>query len=291
MPENFNALGGHDAYELLGVEPDASRQDIRLAYRALARSHHPDLFTAQAEKAQAEEHIRLLNAARDILDDHRSAYDAFRCADDVEEPADYEIIDDPWDTAQAGAAPPKPAPAPAPGYVPPRPAPAWSPPPHVPPARPPGAPMRLRDHGFRHPVGCLVIAVAIFVVPFAIDVIKNLSASGPEPSASVPDSLAGTWKGTVARKSGDKSRWGVEITLHAGKRNGDVTYLDGQCTGTAVPVSYKAGKLTVSTEFSKEHDNCDVGDFELTLKHAPRAAIAYHDQNGKLTFSGVLTAK
>jgi curved DNA-binding protein CbpA len=297
VPTNFSELEGHDAYELLGVGTDASQQDIRLAYRALARSHHPDLFSGQAEKDEAEERIRLLNAARDVLKNHRSAYDAFRCADDVEEPANYEIIDDPWDTAEAGAPPPKPAPTVDSGA--PRPAPTWSPTDnrptpspryeYSPRARPHGSPMRLRDHQWRRPIGCVMVIGAIIVVSALIDL---FSTSGPKPSASVPNSLAGTWKGTVSEKSGrgNKSTWSVQITLHAGKHNGDVDYFDGKCTGTAVPVSYKAGKLTVSTEFSKALKSCDVGDFELALKHHPRLAITYRDHNGKVASSGILTA-
>lgn len=299
MTANFSELEGNDAYDLLGVDADASEQDIRRAYRALARSHHPDLHLGRAEKNEAHERIRLLNAARDALTDHRSEYDAFRRADDIEEPADEEIIDDPWATAQVGTPPPKSAPTP--GFTP-QPTSTWfpidygpTPPPqygHPPtPARPHGAPMRLRDHQLRRPVGCALFLGAIVLVPLAAQVIADLlSKTGTKPPAPVPGSLAGTWNGTVKDKSGrgDTSTWTVELTLRSGRHNGDVDYRDGRCSGTAVPVSYKGGSLTVSTDFSGDQEGCDVGDFQIVPKRHRYLAITYRDRHGKVVASGDL---
>lgn len=97
----FGELSGHDAYEVLGVEPDASREEVRRAYRALAKAGHPDLFSDPVEKAEAEQRIRILNAAYEILENRRASYDALRAE---QEPA--EIIEDPWDAAQPGTADP-----------------------------------------------------------------------------------------------------------------------------------------------------------------------------------------
>ncbi|HJR97968.1 MAG TPA: J domain-containing protein, partial [Actinomycetota bacterium] len=64
---------GEDLYGLLGVPPDASDDDIRHAYRALAREHHPD---ANPRHAPADG-FRRVAAAYEILGDERdrAAYD------------------------------------------------------------------------------------------------------------------------------------------------------------------------------------------------------------------------
>jgi hypothetical protein len=115
----FGELAGRDAYEVLGVDPDASPEEIRRAYRSRVKACHPDLFTDPSEKAAADQGIRLLNAAYEVLENRRAAYDAFR-ADDAE------IIDDPWDTAEAGAAGPGPQ-APPPVHRPMPPPPLYRP--------------------------------------------------------------------------------------------------------------------------------------------------------------------
>jgi molecular chaperone DnaJ len=63
-----------DFYETLGVERDASAEDIRKAYRRLARKHHPDLNPG--DKA-AEERFKKVQEAYDVLSDSkkRAMYD------------------------------------------------------------------------------------------------------------------------------------------------------------------------------------------------------------------------
>ncbi len=56
----------NDPYQTLGVAKDASAEDIRRAYRRLAKKHHPDLNPGN--KA-AEDMFKTVSAANDILSD------------------------------------------------------------------------------------------------------------------------------------------------------------------------------------------------------------------------------
>jgi curved DNA-binding protein len=62
-----------DYYAALGVARDAGEDDIRKAYRKLARKYHPDV----SQEADAEQKMRDVNEARDVLGDprKRAAYD------------------------------------------------------------------------------------------------------------------------------------------------------------------------------------------------------------------------
>lgn len=62
-----------DAYEVLGVSKDASAEDIKKAYRGLAREHHPDRTGGDDTK------FKEINAAHAVLgaDDKRKLYDEF----------------------------------------------------------------------------------------------------------------------------------------------------------------------------------------------------------------------
>jgi DnaJ-class molecular chaperone len=61
-------------YELLGVKPDASPDEIRKAYRKLAKQLHPDLNPG---KPEAEARFKSVSAAYDLLSDadKRARYD------------------------------------------------------------------------------------------------------------------------------------------------------------------------------------------------------------------------
>jgi curved DNA-binding protein len=62
-----------DYYEILGVERKATEDDVRHAYRKLARQYHPDV----SKEADAESRMRDINEAYDVLRDpaKRTAYD------------------------------------------------------------------------------------------------------------------------------------------------------------------------------------------------------------------------
>ncbi|AHY46804.1 chaperone protein DnaJ [Rubrobacter radiotolerans] len=65
-----------DYYEVLGVSRGASAQEIKKAYRKLARSHHPD---ANPNDPNAEERFKELTEAYEVLsnDESRRAYDTY----------------------------------------------------------------------------------------------------------------------------------------------------------------------------------------------------------------------
>ncbi len=68
------AAGTKDLYEMLGVKKDASQDEIKKAYRKLARKYHPDLNPGNKE---AERKFKEINEAYDILGDpkRRAEYD------------------------------------------------------------------------------------------------------------------------------------------------------------------------------------------------------------------------
>lgn len=67
-------------YDELGVAPTASASEIRTAYVALARRHHPDRMGTSTEAVRGEAAARMarVNAAWTVLSDpaKRAAYDA-----------------------------------------------------------------------------------------------------------------------------------------------------------------------------------------------------------------------
>ena len=72
-------MAKRDYYETLGIERTASDDEIKKAFRKLARQHHPDLHTSPEQKKSAEEKFKELNEAYEVISDQekRRRYDAF----------------------------------------------------------------------------------------------------------------------------------------------------------------------------------------------------------------------
>lgn len=56
-----------DPYKVLGVSPSATQEEIRAAYMALVKKYHPDRYQDSDLKKQAEDKMKQINAAYDLL--------------------------------------------------------------------------------------------------------------------------------------------------------------------------------------------------------------------------------
>lgn len=80
-----------DYYKILGVDNTASADDIKKAYRKLARKYHPDI----SKETDAEKKMRDINEAREVLGDieKRAAYDQlgkrYQSGQDFQPPPDW----------------------------------------------------------------------------------------------------------------------------------------------------------------------------------------------------------
>src|SRR6204780_4614463 len=78
-----------DYYEILGVKKSASAEEIRKAFRKLARKYHPDVNPGDKS---AEEKFKTLSEAKDVLSDRkkRKIYDQVGFYSDNIDPATAE---------------------------------------------------------------------------------------------------------------------------------------------------------------------------------------------------------
>ncbi|MCI7214407.1 MAG: DnaJ domain-containing protein, partial [Dysosmobacter sp.] len=65
-----------DYYEVLGVDKSASEDEIKRAYKKMARKYHPDL---NPDNKEAEEKFKEVNEAYEVLSDSdkKARYDQF----------------------------------------------------------------------------------------------------------------------------------------------------------------------------------------------------------------------
>jgi molecular chaperone DnaJ len=82
------ATRAKDLYSVLGVSKSASQDEIKKAYRKLARENHPD---RNPNDAAAEERFKEIQAAYDVLSDSqkRKQYDAFGSPDGRPGPGNF----------------------------------------------------------------------------------------------------------------------------------------------------------------------------------------------------------
>ncbi len=78
-----------DPYEVLGVSRNASKEEIRKAYRELVKKYHPDKFRSNPDMLRlAEEKMREINEAYNYLLEHvgeENSYSAYNSSDFSEE--------------------------------------------------------------------------------------------------------------------------------------------------------------------------------------------------------------
>lgn len=68
----------NDPYKVLGISPDATDDEIKKAYRALARKYHPDKYRDSDLAELAEEKMKEINAAYEEVKKMRERGEAYR---------------------------------------------------------------------------------------------------------------------------------------------------------------------------------------------------------------------
>ncbi len=78
-------MASKDYYQILGINKDASADDIKSAYRKMAKKYHPDVYATaeESKKKEAEEKFKEVQHAYDVLSDpqKKAAYDQYGSED------------------------------------------------------------------------------------------------------------------------------------------------------------------------------------------------------------------
>ncbi|MBW8049366.1 MAG: DnaJ domain-containing protein [Cytophagales bacterium] len=82
-------------YEILGVDHDAGKQEIKKAYYKLAKQWHPDVVP-HPKKKEAEEKFKKISEAYHVLTNARSQYDSGYVSDDI-----FKDLDKQWEEMYA----------------------------------------------------------------------------------------------------------------------------------------------------------------------------------------------
>ncbi len=67
----------NDPYEVLGVSPNASDEEIKRAYRELARKYHPDNYQDNPLADLAQEKMKQINEAYDLLTKNKTGSESY----------------------------------------------------------------------------------------------------------------------------------------------------------------------------------------------------------------------
>lgn len=92
-----------DYYRILGVSPQSSVDVIKMAYKTLAKKYHPDIYPG--DKAFAEEKMKQLNEAYQVLSDPEARVEYDRKREDVESVSHNEPESEPQPRSENSAEP------------------------------------------------------------------------------------------------------------------------------------------------------------------------------------------
>ena len=78
-----------DPYSVLGVSPNASEEEIKKAYKKLAKQYHPDV---KGNSPEAEKMMQEINAAYDEVMNKRNSYNPFEAASNNNNSSDEPLV-------------------------------------------------------------------------------------------------------------------------------------------------------------------------------------------------------
>jgi curved DNA-binding protein CbpA len=61
-----------DYYAILEISPEASAEEIKKQYHFLAQAWHPDKFSSPEHKKRAEDRLKEINAAYEVLSEREN---------------------------------------------------------------------------------------------------------------------------------------------------------------------------------------------------------------------------